>query len=46
MRLSLNECPVFFYGTGQVRNALSETGWEGDIMRLNRDYLVHARAAA
>ena len=46
MRLSLNDCPVFFYGTGQVRKAPSETGWEGDIMRLSRDYLVHAKAAA
>ena len=45
MRLSLNRCPVFFYGDGQVRQVLDESGWEEvDSMRLSRDYVVHAHA--
>jgi len=44
MRLSLNRCPVFFYGGSQVRELLSQTGWsQVDVERLSRDFLAHAR---
>ena len=44
MRLSLNRCPVFFYGGDQVKELLSQAGWsQVDVERLSRDFLAHAR---
>ena len=43
LRLSLNNCPVYFYDKGQVAGLLRGAGWtDFEIHNLSRDYLLHA----
>ena len=43
LRLSLNNCPVYFYGKAQVAELMRGAGWEDfEIHNLSRDYLLHA----
>jgi cyclopropane fatty-acyl-phospholipid synthase-like methyltransferase len=43
LRLNMNDCPVYFYGRGEVADQMRGAGWTRcDIHRLSRDYLVHA----
>jgi cyclopropane fatty-acyl-phospholipid synthase-like methyltransferase len=45
LRLTINRCPVHFYGARQVAELLRRSGWVGaDVHRLSRDYLAHAQA--
>ena len=42
LRLSLNNCPVYFYDKGQVAGLLRGAGWtDFEIHNLSRDYLLH-----
>lgn len=43
LRLSLNNCPVYFYDNSQVAELLRGAGWtDFEIHNLSRDYLLHA----
>ena len=43
LRLSLNNCPVYFYGKDQVAGLMRRAGWARfETHPLSRDYLVHA----
>ena len=41
LRLNMNNCPVYFYGKGQVDGMLRQAGWTSvEIHSLSRDYLA------
>lgn len=47
LRLSINQCPVYFYDSKQVQRLMHLGGWETEsfeMHRLSRDYLIHAHA--
>ncbi|MFH1567344.1 MAG: methyltransferase domain-containing protein [Gemmatimonadota bacterium] len=47
VRLTLNRCPVHFYGMAQVQELLRQSGWRDfEIHRLSRDYLADAHCGA
>lgn len=46
VRLSINQCPVYFYDGDQVEHLMTTSGWGAEVVnmhRLSRDYLVHAK---
>lgn len=46
VRLSINQCPVYFYDSDQVHRLMQASDWEMesiDLHRLSRDYLVDAK---